>query len=100
MVFADPFSTSIATGNLACSHLTAEVDPMGGTTASGFVIGRETVSDLSQNQATKACRCCDCGHVGQAAALSTRSAMSTALSSRRPLVPARHTAMGACPPNA
>src|SRR3954453_11183483 len=26
----------------------SEVDPMGGTTASGFVIGRGTVSDLSQ----------------------------------------------------
>src|SRR5215204_1028992 len=77
-----------------------EVDPVGGTTASGFVIGRGTVSDLSQNQATKACCCCDCGHVGKAAALSKQSVMSTALASRMPLVPARHTAMGACPPNA
>jgi len=78
----------------------SEVDPVGGTTASVFVIGRGTVSDLSQNQATKTCCCCDCGHVGKAAALSKRSVMSTALASRRPLVPARHTAMGACPPNA
>jgi catechol 2,3-dioxygenase-like lactoylglutathione lyase family enzyme len=65
-----------------------------------FVIGRGTVSDLSKNQATKACRCCGCGHVGKVAALSKRSVMSTALASRMPLVPARHTAMGACPPNA
>src|SRR4029079_17601835 len=72
-----------------------EVDPVGGTTASVFVIGRGTVSDLSQNQATKACCCCDCGHVGKAAALSKRSVMSTAPPSRRPLVPARHIAMGA-----
>src|SRR4051794_23803724 len=59
---------------------------MGGTTASGFVIGRGTVSDLSQTQATKACCCCGWGPVGKAAALSKRGVMSTALDVHSPRV--------------
>src|SRR4051812_6065326 len=65
----------------------SEVDPMRGTTAGGFVIGFGTVSDLSQNQATRAC-CC--GPVGNASALSKRSVRSTALGrGRRPCRHAR-----------
>jgi (R)-2-hydroxyglutarate dehydrogenase len=78
-----------------------EVDPIGGTRAGGSVIGIGAVSDLSQNQATRACCCsCGCGPVGNAPALSKRSVRSTALASRAPLVPARHTARGVCPPSA
>src|SRR3954453_793776 len=79
----------------------SEVDPVGGTTASGFVIGRGTVSDLSQKSSHEGLLLLRLGACGQGgAALSKRSVLSTALASRRPLVPARHTAMGACPPNA
>src|SRR3954469_8844420 len=75
-----------------------EVDPMRGTTAGGFVIGFGTVTDLSQNQATRACCCC--GSVGNASALSKRSVRSTALAPSAPPVPARQTTIGACPPSA
>ena len=93
-------NTHVANSQTHEEH-TNEVDPMRGTTAGGFVIGFGTVSDLFQNQATRAC-CCSfsCGPVGNAPALSKRSVRSTALAPRAPLVPARHTARGACPPSA
>ena len=82
-----------------------EVDPIGGTTGSAFLIGSAAVSDPLSHHATRpVCCCCGCGPVGNASALSKlrpwRSVMSTALSPRAPVTPSRQTAIGVRLPNA
>src|SRR6266511_4326520 len=78
-----------------------EVDPFGGTTGPSFLIGKLAGSDLLDH-ATQGVCCCCCrgGHVGDAAASSKRSVMSTALPARAPLTPSRHTAIGVRPASA
>ena len=82
-----------------------EVDPIGGTTGSAFLIGSAAVSDPLSHHATRpVCCCCGCGPVGNASALSKlrpwRSVMSTALSPRATVTPSRQTAIGVRLPNA
>src|SRR6266545_8279799 len=81
--------------------VTVEVDPFGGTTGPSFLIGKLAGSDLLDH-ATQGVCCCCCrgGHVGDAAASSKRSVMSTALPARAPLTPSRHTAIGVRPASA
>ena len=54
---------------------------VGGTTGVGFLIGSAAgLRSLVHHATRPVCCCCCCGHVGDAAALSKRSVMSTALS--------------------
>src|SRR5512134_3624510 len=80
--------------------LPAEVDPFGGTTGSSFLIGRLAGSVLVDHATQGVCCSCRGGHVGDAAASSKRSVMSTALPARVPLTPSRHTAIGVRPASA
>jgi hypothetical protein len=73
----------------------AELDPVGGTSRTGALVGSSAAPFLFNHQATRfACCCGGCGHVGNAAALSKRSVMSTAVSLSAPVMSARQTAIG------
>ena len=64
------------------------MDPVGGTTGAGFLVGSAAVPTSWFVQAIHLCCCCGgCGHVGNAPALSKRSVMSTAVSPSAPVTP-------------
>ena len=57
-------------------RMRTEVDPMRETTRTGLLIGF-LAAPFSHQAAICCCGCCDCGHVGNALALSKRTARLT-----------------------
>ena len=72
-------------------RMRTEVDPMRETTRTGLLIGF-LAAPFSHQAAICCCGCCDCGHVGNALALSKRR--STAVSDNPLLITSRQAAIG------
>ena len=76
-------------------HRHYEVDPVVRTTGAGFSVGGEAAPSFENHRIRTSCDCCcGCGYVGNAAALSKRSVISTAISPNAPVTPSRQTAIG------
>src|SRR5271169_3701347 len=73
----------------------SEVDPAVRTTGAGLSVGGEAAPSFENHRIRTSCDCCcGCGYVGNAAALSKRSVISTAIAPNAPVTPSRQTAIG------